>query len=106
MKNFGIQEALTTLGVKKKNLGVSTGTKWFKSTGALIDSTSPVDGKVIGSVYAADEVAYHKVVKQSAEAFKAWRKWPAPKRGEVVRQIGEALRKYKEALGKLVSYEM
>jgi aldehyde dehydrogenase (NAD+) len=106
MKNFGIQEALSTLGIKKKNHGVSSGTQWFKSTGPLIDSFSPVDGKLIGSVYAADENAYHKVVKKSVEAFKDWRKWPAPKRGEIVRQVGEALRHYKEPLGKLVSYEM
>jgi aldehyde dehydrogenase (NAD+) len=106
MKNFGIREALDTLGVKKKNLGVSTGSKWFRSTGTLIESYSPVDGKLIGSVYSADEKVYHKVIQQSQEAFKEWRKWPAPKRGEVVRQIGVALRKYKEPLGKLVSYEM
>jgi aldehyde dehydrogenase (NAD+) len=106
MKNFGIQEALQSLGVKKKNPGASTGAKWFKSVGDLIESYSPVDGKLIGAVYSCDEKTYNKVVQKSAEAFKEWRKWPAPKRGEVVRQIGEALRKHKEALGKLVSYEM
>jgi aldehyde dehydrogenase (NAD+) len=106
MKNFGIQEALQSLGVKKKNPGVSTGTKWFKSFGDVIESYSPVDGKLIGAVYPCDEKTYRKVVQKSTEAFKEWRKWPAPKRGEVVRQIGEALRKHKEALGKLVSYEM
>lgn len=106
MKNFGIADALSQLGVKKKNPGVSTGSKWFKSTGKVIDSYSPVDGKLIGSVYQADEKSYHAVIKKSAEAYKEWRKWPAPKRGEVVRQVGEALRKNKEALGKLVSYEM
>ncbi|HYG03051.1 MAG TPA: aldehyde dehydrogenase family protein [Chryseosolibacter sp.] len=106
MKNFGIKDALAELGLKKNNPGVSTGSKWFRSTGELIESYSPVDGKLIGSVYAADEKTYHKVVDKSVEAFKEWRKWPAPKRGEVVRQIGEALREYKEPLGKLVSYEM
>ncbi|HEY8935564.1 MAG TPA: aldehyde dehydrogenase family protein, partial [Cyclobacteriaceae bacterium] len=53
-----------------------------------------------------DEKVFAKVVAKSQQAFKEWRKWPAPKRGEVVRQIGVALRKYKEPLGKLVSYEM
>lgn len=106
MQKFGIREALSVLGVRKKNPGVSTGSKWFKSSGALIDSFSPVDGKLIGSVYQADEKSYHKVIQATTEAFKEWRKWPAPKRGEVVRQIGEALRKHKEPLGKLVSYEM
>jgi aldehyde dehydrogenase (NAD+) len=106
MKNFGIQEALTTLGIKKKNPGASTGSTWYKSSGVLIESFSPVDGKLIGAVAGADEKSYHAVVTKSVEAFREWRKWPAPRRGEIVRQIGEALRKYKEPLGKLVSYEM
>ncbi|MFZ6012682.1 MAG: aldehyde dehydrogenase family protein, partial [Bacteroidota bacterium] len=105
MKNFGIKDALSTLGIKKKNLGSSTGKKWYRSKGELIDSYSPVDGKLIGSVYAADEKTFDEVVKASAAGFAEWRKWPAPKRGEIVRQIGESLRKYKEPLGKLVSYE-
>jgi aldehyde dehydrogenase (NAD+) len=106
MKNFGIKEALSTLGIKKSNLGTSTGKKWYKSSGKLIESYSPADGSLIGSVYAADEKVFNQVVDKSKQAFKEWRKWPAPKRGEVVRQFGEALRKYKEPLGKLVSYEM
>jgi aldehyde dehydrogenase (NAD+) len=106
MKEFGIKEALATLGIKRNNPGVSTGSTWYKSTGGLLESYSPVDGKLIGSVYQADEKVFAKVVVKSQQAFKEWRKWPAPKRGEVVRQIGVALRKYKEPLGKLVSYEM
>jgi aldehyde dehydrogenase (NAD+) len=106
MKDFGIKEALTALGLGKSNLGVSTGLKWYRSTGGLIDSYSPADGKRIGSVYAGDEKTFQKVIAKSQEAFKEWRTWPAPKRGEVVRQVGEALRKNKEPLGKLVSYEM
>jgi aldehyde dehydrogenase (NAD+) len=106
MKNFGIQEALSTLGLKKSNLGVSTGTKWLKTKGIRIESFSPADGKLIGSVQSADEKSYRAVISKAAGAFKEWRQWPAPKRGEVVRQVGEALRKYKEPLGKLVSYEM
>lgn len=106
MQKFGIQEALLSLGVRKKNPGVSTGSKWYRSSGGTLDSFSPVDGKRIGSVDESDEKVYHKVIKTTTEAFKEWRKWPAPKRGEVVRQIGEALRKHKEPLGKLVSYEM
>jgi aldehyde dehydrogenase (NAD+) len=106
MKNFGIQEALSALGIKKSNLGSSTGSKWYKTTGAKIDSYSPADGKLIGSVQASDERTYHTIIAKSNAAFKEWRQWPAPKRGDVVRQIGEALRKQKEPLGKLVSYEM
>ena len=106
MKNFGIKEALDSLGVKSSNPGVSTGQTWLRSKGARIDSFSPVDGKRVGSVQAADERSYRLAVGQSLEAFREWRTWPAPRRGDIVRQIGEALRRAKEPLGKLVSYEM
>jgi aldehyde dehydrogenase (NAD+) len=106
MKDHGIREALESLGVKKNNSGVSTGTQWLRSKGERIESWSPVDGKLIGSVQSADESTYKRVVKTSSDAFRIWRTWPAPRRGEVVRQIGEALRKRKQSLGKLVSYEM
>ena len=97
---------LKTLKIEAINNGVSTGNQWIKSTGESIDSFSPVDGKKIGSVIAADKISYETVIKKAEEAFKIWRLMPAPKRGEIVRQIGEALRINKEALGKLVSYEM
>jgi aldehyde dehydrogenase (NAD+) len=106
MKNFGIKEALQSLYLKKSNSGVSTGSKWYRSTGPVISSYSPVDGKLIGKVKSADEKTFEKVVAVAQQAFVEWRKWPAPRRGEVVRQIGIALRKYKQPLGKLVSYEM
>jgi aldehyde dehydrogenase (NAD+) len=97
---------LKTLRIEPTNNGVSTGSQWIKSAGGTIDSLSPVDGKIIGTVTSADKEAYETVVKKAEEAFKIWRLVPAPKRGEVVRQVGEALRQYKEPLGKLVSYEM
>ncbi len=97
---------LKTLRVESINQGISTGTQWIKSNGEKIDSFSPVDGKKIGSVIAADKATYETVIKKAEEAFKTWRLMPAPKRGEIVRQIGEALRQNKESLGKLVSYEM
>ena len=106
MQKTGIKEALASLGVKKKNYGVSTGTTWIRSKGNLIESYSPVDGKLIGTVVQADERSFQRVVDQASDAFAEWRRWPAPKRGEVVRRIGEALRRKKEDLGKLVSYEM
>lgn len=106
MKNFGIREALDTLGVKRSNPGVSTGSAWLKSKGERIESYSPADGKLIGSVMGCDEKSWEAVIARCSEAFRTWRTWPAPRRGDVVRQIGEALRKHKMALGKIVSYEM
>ena len=97
---------LKTLQIQGVNPGVSTGSAWIKTKAAVIESYSPVDGKLIGSVIAADEKSYQTVVTTAQKAFEEWRTWPAPKRGEIVRQIGEELRKYKDSLGKLVSYEM
>ncbi|NOT52027.1 MAG: aldehyde dehydrogenase family protein [Chitinophagaceae bacterium] len=97
---------LKALNIEAVNNGVSTGTQWLKSKGEAIDSFSPVNGKKIGSVIAADKESYEAVIKKAEEAFTTWRMMPAPKRGEIVRQVGEALRQYKEPLGKLVSYEM
>ena len=97
---------LKTLHIELNNQGVSTGSKWLSSTGEKIDSLSPVDGKLIGSVNTADKNSYEKIIQTAEAAFKKWRMMPAPQRGEIVRQVGESLRKYKEPLGKLVSYEM
>ncbi len=97
---------LTALQVQQKNKGVSTGTKWLSSKGVAINSFSPVDGKIIASVKSADKESYEAVLVQAQKAFVEWRQWPAPKRGDVVRQIGEALREQKHGLGQLVSYEM
>lgn len=97
---------LKQLNIEPNNTGVSTGHEWINTTGEIISSYSPVDGQLIGTVQAADKAAYDAVIAKAQEAFETWRMWPAPKRGEVVRQLGEALRVHKDALGKLVSYEM
>ncbi|MFY8187036.1 MAG: aldehyde dehydrogenase family protein [Flavobacterium sp.] len=102
---FGIDEALKTLGIQALNQGTSTGNDWF-SNGSTIESFSPVDGQSIGRVTTTTSEDYEKVMQKATEAFKQFRTIPAPKRGEMVRQFGDKLRKYKEPLGKLVSYEM
>ncbi len=102
-----IQEVLNKLGIKETNNGTSTGTKHFSVDEAkTIESFSPVDGKSIAHVKCTTNEEYEKVVSTAQQAFITWRKTPAPKRGEIVRQIGEKLREFKEPLGKLVSYEM
>ena len=97
---------LQELKIQKENEGSSTGAKWIQSKGEMISSFSPVDNQLIGAVVTTDAAAYEQVIKTAEAAFIEWRNWPAPKRGEVVRQLGEALRKDKAALGQLVSYEM
>ena len=102
---FGIEEALTQLGVKDINEGTSTGLHHF-ANGEILESYSPVDGKLIGSVKMSTAEDYEKTIQAATAAFKTFRLMPAPQRGEIVRQFGEKLRQNKEALGKLVSYEM
>ncbi|GAA4896110.1 aldehyde dehydrogenase family protein [Flaviramulus aquimarinus] len=102
---FGIDEALKILGIKDVNEGTSTGLNNF-SNGDIIESYSPVDGQLIGKVKATTRDDYEAVMGAATSAFKTWRIMPAPQRGEIVRQFGEKLREKKEALGKLVSYEM
>ncbi len=101
------KKVLETLGVKDENFGACTGLEWGNTTSeGMLKISSPADGKHIASVYQASEEDYENIVKKSQEAFKYWRTVPAPKRGEIVRQIGDKLREYKEPLGILVSYEM
>ncbi|WP_420552039.1 aldehyde dehydrogenase family protein [Tenacibaculum aiptasiae] len=105
MADFGIKEALAQLGLKDINDGTSTGSVNF-SNGEIIESYSPVDGKLIGKVKASTREDYDKVMDAATSAFKTFRAMPAPQRGEIVRQFGNKLRELKEPLGKLVSYEM
>ena len=101
-----MDKILTTFNIQSINNGASTGQDCWNTTGALIDSFSPVDGTLIASVKSATASDYDRVIKTAQAAFLEWRQIPAPKRGEVVRQLAERIRFYKEPLGKLVSYEM
>ncbi|TLX77192.1 aldehyde dehydrogenase family protein [Labilibacter sediminis] len=97
---------LKSLGINHENLGFCTGTQWKKTEGITLTSFSPIDGHPIANVSNAVAGDYIHMVELAQQAFKTWRKVPAPKRGEVVRLIGEALRQEKEHLGQLISLEM
>ncbi len=101
--NIRFKEVLERLGIKEINPGVSTGVEWIETNGNVSGSESPVDGSLIASVKTATKEDYELVMEKAQEAFKVWREVPAPQRGEVVRQIGLALRKAKEDLGMLVT---
>ncbi len=101
MKTF-----LNNLGIQANNWGVSTGLQSWNGNGIEISSVSPVDSSVIGAVNAASKPDFDKVLTTAQAAARRWREIPAPKRGEVVRQMGDAFRENKDALGRLVSYEM
>ncbi len=100
-----MQEILKTLGLSAVNDGTSTGLK-FMGSGEVISSYSPVDGKHIADVKSTTKEEYEQVILTAQKAYQDWRLMPAPKRGEIVRQFGEKLRAKKDALGRLVSYEM
>ncbi len=102
-----ILDVLKQLGIKEISPAYSTGLVWGGTEGRTTKAIhSPADGNLIASVNMATADDYEQVVTAAEQAFKVWRKVPSPKRGEVVRQIGNKLREHKEALGKLVSYEM
>ncbi|MBI9068322.1 MAG: aldehyde dehydrogenase family protein [Salinivirgaceae bacterium] len=101
-----VKELLKKLGVEEKNYGLSTGAQWIETKGKSVDSFTPIDDSKLGSVITATKADYQMLIEKASEAFKVWRETPAPERGEIVRQIGLALREAKEDLGKLVSLEM
>ena len=99
------RDFLQQLGLNDQNPGTWSGRE-SSDSGTYIESRSPVDGALIGSVSITTRREYDRLIGQAQEAFQYWRNVPAPKRGEIVRQYGEKLREHKDALGKLVSYEM
>lgn len=101
-----INDILKKLGINQVNPGASTGIEWIDTKGDETISYSPIDGKEIARITNADIENYEFIVKKAQAAFKIWREVPAPKRGELVRQIGDVLRAQKEDLAYLVSYEM
>jgi len=97
---------LNSLGLQLTLSGASYGDRWFASSGDWIEVHSPTTGELLAKVEQASEADYNTVIAQAMKAFEYWRALPAPKRGEIVRQLGVALREKKDALGRLVSLEM
>ncbi len=94
------------LGLKPRLAGANCGGEWFASGADLIESRSPATGELLAKVAQADVKDYARIMQAATSAFVAWRAVPAPRRGEIVRQVGVALREKKEMLGRLVSLEM
>ena len=99
---------LQELGITEINSGSCAGSdKWGPTEGRdLLDVITPITGEVIAKVAQANAEDYEKVVKTAQENFLKWKLLPAPKRGQIIRQLGDELRLHKEALGKLVTLEM
>ena len=99
-------ELLKKLRINEINKGCSTGLTWYDGSGQERQVRSPIDGSVLASVETATEENFQRTVKTAREAFITWRAIPPPKRGEIVRQIGDGLRAKKAELGALVTWEM
>ncbi len=95
---------LAALGIENENSGVFAG-EWLKGNGPTLASIDPTTEEVIATVIEGDLTDYEAAITVAEETFKEWRMLPAPERGNYVRLIGDALRKYKEPLGALVSME-
>lgn len=100
-----LEDILSPLGIAESNPGAYSGS-WIQTTGPLLESRSPATGELIASVRMATAAEYEQVVESAQEAFKRWRAEPGPRRGEIVRRCGEAMREHKQALGRLISLEM
>ncbi|MEO6711530.1 MAG: aldehyde dehydrogenase family protein [Planctomycetota bacterium] len=96
---------LKQLGIEGQNSGAYAG-KWMATTGAWLDSHSPASGELIARIRQATPAEYDSCVGEAQAAFLRWREVPAPRRGEIVRRMGERLREKKDALGRLVTLEM
>ncbi len=105
---MNVAEVLNELGIEPLNAGACSGQgQWTSTTNSgLLDSVNPSTGEVLAQIHSCSAADYDALVEKSLTAFREWRKVPAPKRGEVVRMIGEALRAKKDALGSLVSLEV
>ncbi len=94
------------LGLSARMKGASTGGAWFADSKDDLETVNPTTGEVLARIEQASAKDYDKVMREAKQAFLVWRAVPAPRRGEIVRQVGEALRQNKEMLGALVSLEM
>lgn len=103
-----MNSVLQELGIKSVNYGACIGPEgWLETTTeGKLDSINPATGEVIASVYQCSADDYQTVMNKSQEAFLQWRKVPAPVRGQLIREMGDALREKKDALGSLVTMEM
>ena len=100
------EEILKAFAIEPSNPGAYAKGWLAPSDARILASLNPATGEEIASVRQADAATYAHVAATAAEAFAWWRMWPAPKRGEVVNALGNALRTHKEPLGRLVSLEM
>ncbi len=100
-----IGQILASLGIESENSGAFDGS-WLEAQGELLTSYNPATGEALASVRQATAADYEKIATTTHQAFLDWRTWPAPKRGEVVRQLAMGLREHKDALGALVALEM
>ncbi len=106
MAKYTRNKIFKALGLTTRMKGATSGGAWFATSGEMLEVFNPTNGEKLAVIEQAGPKDYEKVMKQLQKAFVAWRALPAPQRGEIVRQVGEALREKKDVLGALVSLEM
>ncbi|MCG6982727.1 MAG: aldehyde dehydrogenase family protein [Deltaproteobacteria bacterium] len=101
-----MKDILQEFDLLKENPGAGTGTTWLECGGEILESVSPIDGQILGRVRQASGANYDEVAVRASTAFEEWRMVPAPKRGDIVRQIGNAVRTRKQELSTMLSLEV
>lgn len=101
-----MRDIFKTLGLADMNQGAGTGTEWMECEGDVLESESPIDGRILGGIRQTTANDYDRIAAKAERAFKEWRMVPAPKRGEIVRQIGDQIRAHKRELGSVLSLEV
>ena len=106
LKQIDVQKTFQQLALDNHDFSFSTGQIFGGTNSSKQDVFSPINGQKIGGVSLLQNENYDVVITKAQEAFQIWRKIPSPQRGEIIRQIGDALREKKQALGELVTIEM
>jgi aldehyde dehydrogenase (NAD+) len=101
-----VRPFLQRLGITEVNSGAAAAGGFLDTRGRVAEARSPIDGSLLARVKLANADDYELVVRSAVDAFERWRTVPAPKRGEILREIGDALRSHKDDLGQLVSMEV
>lgn len=105
LQNDIVSQTFEELGLTGENKGACT-SSWLETSGQRLTSFNPTTGQGLADIICATEGDYDKIIEHTHKTFNAWRMAPAPQRGEVIRRLGEELRKYKEPLGRLISLEV
>src|SRR3989344_7437740 len=105
-RELRVGNVLKELGLNSIECGASDGRGWFAPLGARLDSYGPTTGERIGQIYTATETEYQAILGRLQKRFSEWREVPAPKRAELIRDVGVRLNEMIEPISELIAIEM